>query len=185
MSYVGLMTGVAAFLFSHISLEDYWHPQFLIPNFPIEDFIYGFFFGGFVSECADLFIKHKFKKNHNRKIYLYSFTILSPLITFLFINIFSLNSIIVLLFLTLVISMASFIFNHKIIYLQFLSGVIGLNSYLCHFQNFINYESKIYYRKLESGKDIRSLDLWNSFRRIFICIYVGFLYNSFLRNGFR
>lgn len=126
MIHVGLMTGLAAFIFSHISIADYWHPKFLIPNVPLEDFIYGFFFGGFVSECADIFIKHKFKKVKSRKIFLYSLFFISPIITFVFINIFQLNSILVLFLLTLIISIASIFFNYKIIYLQFLSGLVGL-----------------------------------------------------------
>jgi hypothetical protein len=126
MLYVGTLAGLAAFLYSHISVSDYWNPNFIFEWFPLEDFLYGFFFGGFVSECADIFIKHKFKKNKNRKRYLLLFTLFIPLIIFVGMNILGFNSIIILLFFTVIISIASVFFNHRIIYLQLLSGFIGL-----------------------------------------------------------
>lgn len=126
MIYVGLMSGLAAFGFSNISVSDYWHPAFIFKWFPFEDFLYGFFFGGFVSEASDIFLKYKFHKNKNRKRYLIIFTILAPCIIFVGINLLKINSIFILLFLTTIIAIASFIFNHKIIRLQVLSGILGV-----------------------------------------------------------
>lgn len=126
MVLTGTFAGVAAFLFSHISVYDYWHPVFMISWLPIEDFLYGFFFGGFVSECADIFLKHKFKKNNNRKVYLLSFTFISPVITYVGVNVFHLNSIIILFIFAIIIAFFSFVFNHHIIRLQLLSGLIAL-----------------------------------------------------------
>ena len=134
MLYVGLFCGISAFLYSHISVYDYWHPNFIWKSFPIEDFLYGFFTGGFVSECADLFIKHKFKKNNNRKRYLLLFTLIAPAIIFLGINVLKFNSIIILFIFTIIISTASIIFNHKIINLQIVSGLVALLSTTFVFQ---------------------------------------------------
>ena len=134
MLFVGFMCGTTAFIFSDYSVRDYWNPIFVFKSFPFEDFLYGFFFGGFSSECADLFLNHKFIRHKNRLYYLVASMFIFILLTFLFIKILKFNSIVVLLIFALITGLVSLMYNHKILIFQIVSAVIATTLSFLAFQ---------------------------------------------------
>lgn len=56
MAIVGVVFGVGAVLIGQFyALHDYWHPTYLLgSSFPLEDFLYGFFFGGTLASVYDV-----------------------------------------------------------------------------------------------------------------------------------
>lgn len=55
MLYMGTLFGVAAVVIAQIyALADYWNPPYIFgPVFNIEDFLYGFFYGGIAAELLE------------------------------------------------------------------------------------------------------------------------------------
>ena len=69
MFFMGFIFGVGAVLIGRFyALHDYWNPHYLFGNnFPVEDFLYGLFFGGIVSSVSDYFFRptgYKTEKPH-------------------------------------------------------------------------------------------------------------------------
>ena len=126
MLEVGILVGLTAFFFSPFSVRDYWHPEFIFPSFPIEDFMYGFLYGGFLSEAVDLFLSHRIRRHKSRLIYLIFSVVCFTLLFYIMVKILLLNSIWFLLLFGFVIGMSSLMFNRKIFKYQVLSGIIGL-----------------------------------------------------------
>ncbi|MEA2020533.1 MAG: lycopene cyclase domain-containing protein [Patescibacteria group bacterium] len=57
---MGLIFGVAAVVIEHAYAKwDYWHPVYIFPKVPFEDFLYGVVYGGISSELYEIFWKVK------------------------------------------------------------------------------------------------------------------------------
>ena len=68
MLFAGVVFGIAGIIIStQYALHDYWHPTYLLSGIPIEDFLYGFLFGGICTQIYFLFfeIKKRTTKNHH------------------------------------------------------------------------------------------------------------------------
>ena len=96
MLFAGVMFGAAAVITGlQYSIHDYWHPTFLFPTFPIEDFFYGFFFGGICTQIYFFFFEARrqtTKKHHF--VFAVMVVFVSALSFILLTGILKLNSII-------------------------------------------------------------------------------------------
>lgn len=98
MLLLGTLFGFAAILIGKFyALNDYWNPTYVFgENFPFEDFLYGFIFGGISTEILELFIKDKQSKSRSRPRYdlVITFLLVSLVCFLLFVDKLGLNSII-------------------------------------------------------------------------------------------
>lgn len=126
MLIVGLICGLAGIVLSQYALVDYWHPKYLFEGIPLEDFIYAFFFGGFASECADIFYKHRIKK-HKKRFRIIFVIFLFCLFTFsLLLHFYKVNSIVMHFLPLLFAGLLSIAINLKNMKIQIVSGLITL-----------------------------------------------------------
>ncbi|OGI85515.1 hypothetical protein A3A05_03690 [Candidatus Nomurabacteria bacterium RIFCSPLOWO2_01_FULL_41_12] len=96
MLLAGVVFGMGAVLIGiKYALLDYWHPEYIFPSIHIEDFFYGFFFGGICTQIYFFFFKVKERttdKHHPIFVFIslfisiFSFVILT--------GVFKLNSIV-------------------------------------------------------------------------------------------
>jgi len=98
MLLTGLFIGIGAVIIQHLyAILDYWNPVYIFAKFPLEDFYYGFIFGGISSELHEIILR---KKNSLKKVYpthkkIVIFLFLFCFFSFIFfVNILKLNSII-------------------------------------------------------------------------------------------
>jgi hypothetical protein len=96
MLLAGITFGTAAVLIGiKYALHDYWHPVYFLTSFHIEDFLYGFFFGGICAQIYFFFfeVKERTTKKHHPLLVLAAFIV--SILSFIFITgILKLNSII-------------------------------------------------------------------------------------------
>ncbi len=127
MLLAGAMFGIAAVIISmKYALEDYWHPAYLLPGIPIEDFLYGFFFGGICTQVYFFFFKvrEKSTKNHHPLFALLS--VLISVLAFVFITgILKLNSIVAHIAPPFFIGLYIDYKNYKNLKIQFWSGIFA------------------------------------------------------------
>ncbi len=96
---MGTLFGLAGMLTAHFyALQDYWRPTYLLGSFlNIEDFFYGFFFGGIACELAEDLLKYKdvrSKKPKHRLALLLAGGVISLLSLYFLTDVLKLNSII-------------------------------------------------------------------------------------------
>lgn len=99
MIFSGLFYGALAVLIAKTyALADYWHPPYLLPPFNIEDFLYGFFYGGIASELFERFVGYTYTTVRTKTTRLFliacSATIIIFVLFFLIVDILRLNSIV-------------------------------------------------------------------------------------------
>lgn len=88
--------------------------------------MYGFLYGGFLSESVDLFLSHKIRRHKARLVYLVFSVMCFTLLFYVMVKVLDLNSIWFLLVFGFIIGLSSLLFNTKIFKYQVLSGFIGL-----------------------------------------------------------
>jgi hypothetical protein len=98
MILFGTLLGIGAVIIDHMYAKfDYWNPVFIFPDFPFEDFYYGFIFGGISTELYEA-VFHK--RNSLRKVYathkklLVIMALVTALSFWLSVDVLKLNSII-------------------------------------------------------------------------------------------
>lgn len=126
MVTMGIYLGIAGLLLSTISLRDYWHPIFVFESFHIEEFLYGFFFGGLSTELAKLFLKNKYKKHPERHIFLFLTLLISYFLLKITISDLHINSIYAYCLVLLFIGSTCYVLDRKVLKLQIFSGALAL-----------------------------------------------------------
>lgn len=89
---MGLVAAVTGFLYSRF---DYWQPTYLIPALPLEDFYYGFIFGGISTEIYEA-IFHKRntakRKYPAQKKFIFIYLAVTVVSLLVFIDLLNVNS---------------------------------------------------------------------------------------------
>lgn len=97
MVYMGLLFGLAAAVIARVyALSDYWNPPYLFGSaFNVEDFLYGFFYGGIATELYEAIISREDSDRKSAKHYwLLALLFLVTLLSFIvLVDIFHFNSI--------------------------------------------------------------------------------------------
>ncbi len=92
----GVIFGIASVILGQFFTQDYWNPPYLIhPRFPLEDFLYGIFFGGLTTVIYQYVFRLKFltkTTSSSRKMTLILGGI-CIVVMLLFVNILDINSI--------------------------------------------------------------------------------------------
>lgn len=127
MLIYGTVFGIAAVLIGiRYALHDYWHPTYLFPVFHLEDFLYGFFFGGLCTQIYFFFFetKERATKNHHPIFGLIAL-ILSILSFVLITDILKFNSIIAHIIPPLLIGIYIAYKNPRTVKIQLLAGLFS------------------------------------------------------------
>jgi hypothetical protein len=128
MLIYGIVFGIAAVLIGiRYALHDYWHPSYLFPAFHLEDFLYGFFFGGLCTQIYFFFfeIKERATKNHH-PIFGFIALIISILSFVLITDILKLNSIIAHIIPPLLVGIYIAYKNPRTVKIQILAGFFSM-----------------------------------------------------------
>ncbi|HOP65729.1 MAG TPA: hypothetical protein PLX66_01725 [Bacilli bacterium] len=108
MMVSGLGFGIMAVCFSYIYFN-YWNPTYLITNFHIEDFLYGFLFAGMITGVANSLNKTKLVGKCKLNIKLTAIYSIILLLSFIiFVNVLKINYIYILSFVPLLIGVISY-----------------------------------------------------------------------------
>ncbi len=151
MLFVGFLFGIAAVLIEQFYAKfDYWHPLYVLPNIPLEDFFYGFFIGGISSEISEFIFHWQFKKYRcyrNHRYYIQNFIIFSLITIFLFIilvSILDLNSIFAHIIPPIIIGFIQISFMPKFTKIAISSAVIMVILTFSVFQILLLYEHNLF-----------------------------------------
>ena len=96
MLFVGIIFGCSATIIAHLyAVKDYWHPIYLMWPFNIEDFLYGFFYGGIIASFYEV-VFHRQRKNAGKfnTIWFLIFCVFSIASFLIITTIFKINSIV-------------------------------------------------------------------------------------------
>ena len=98
MIVCGIYFGIAAIIIGYFyAIKDYWSPPYIFDNLlHIEDFIYGFLFGGIAAEVFEIVLPIKSIKRDKklRKDLIIIFILVSIFCFIFFVNILDYNSIV-------------------------------------------------------------------------------------------
>jgi len=130
MIICGTLFGFAAILIAHnYAIHDYWSPPYIFNNvFYLEDFIYGFLFGGIAAEIFEITFGFKeTKQNKKKKTFLLPiFLAITVLSFFLFVNLLGWNSIVAHIVPPLIIGLFCIFLRRDFLLPTILSGIIML-----------------------------------------------------------
>jgi len=130
MILCGIIFGFAAVAIGYVyATKDYWSPPYIFNNFlHIEDFIYGFLFGGIASEIFEIILRIKSVKKDQRPrknlIIIFSLITLSCFV--LFVNILNWNSIVAHIVPPLCVGIFCWVYRRDFIIPTMLSGIFLL-----------------------------------------------------------
>ncbi|MGI6612228.1 MAG: lycopene cyclase domain-containing protein [Candidatus Nanosyncoccaceae bacterium] len=128
MALFGAIFGLAAiFLEALYSKLDYWNPSFAFPVPYVEDFLYGFIFGGISTEIAEFLMGKINSKKPTHPIRLWFFLIFATMTWFFFVwlvHIMGLNSIWAHILPPLMVGVIISIIRRDLFRTSFLSGLI-------------------------------------------------------------
>ncbi len=127
MLIYGVIFGIAAVLIDiKYALHDYWHPVYLFPMFHLEDFLYGFFFGGLCTQIYFFFFETKERATKNHHPIFGIFALVISIVSFVLItDILKLNSIIAHIVPPLLIGMYIAYKNPKTVVIQVAAGLFA------------------------------------------------------------
>ena len=130
MIVCGILFGIAAIIIGYFyAIKDYWNPPYIFDNFlHIEDFIYGFLFGGIAAEIFEIILSMKSikKKEKPRKDLIIIFSFISIFCFIFFVNILNYNSIIAHIVPPLLVGLFCVIYRKDFILPTVLSGIFLL-----------------------------------------------------------
>lgn len=128
MLFVGLCFGIGAVIIEKLYANvDYWNPVYIFPSIPLEDFYYGFIFGGISSEIYEVLFN---KENSKRRVYrtkkklLVLFSVLTAFSFWLVVDLLKLNSIIAHIVPPLLVGLISGIIHKDIWKPSIINGII-------------------------------------------------------------
>ena len=128
MLFVGLCFGIGSIFLGKLYANfDYWDPVYLIPQIPIEDFYYGFIFGGISAEIYEVLLN---KKNSQRRVYhrhkklLVVFALLTAFSFWLIVDQFKLNSIVANIVPPILVGLVSILVHKEIWKPAVVNGII-------------------------------------------------------------
>lgn len=97
MLIVGIVFGIAGILIGKFyALQDYWHPSYILSQkLNIEDFFYGFLFGGIASEIYEFLFKYEDsdRRLHKKTGLIITFTLVTAVTFLLLVDKLNINSI--------------------------------------------------------------------------------------------
>ncbi len=126
MLIIGKYLGFSALILSSVSLRDYWHPVYIFEHFRIEDFLYGFLFGGICAEVAKIFFKGRYRHHHRRLLFLIFTVIVSYILLKVGVSTLRINSTYVMCIVLLVIGLCCYYIDRKVLPLQITSGMLAM-----------------------------------------------------------
>ncbi len=120
----GLVFGVAAVLIGmKYATHDYWSPQYLFPSIHIEDFLYGFLFGGVCTQIYFFFFKVRERTTQKHHPFFVIMAFIIFIFSFIFLTgIMKLNSIVAHIIPPLLIGLYIIYKNHRYVKIQIWSG---------------------------------------------------------------
>ena len=126
---MGTLFGLGGMLTANFyALKDYWHPTYLIGNLiNIEDFLYGFLFGGIACELAEDLLGYKdirLRKPRHRLTLLLGGGIITLLSLYLLVDVLKLNSIIAYIVPPVVIGLVVLAIRKDLSKIALLSGFL-------------------------------------------------------------
>lgn len=121
-----IMFGIAAVLIEkYYAIKDYWNPNYIFNGIYLEDFIYGFLFGGIASVTLEIFEGYHMKKTGKKHYMLaLSLAIATCLIFILLVNILKMNSIIAHIIPLILVGTVVILMNKKLFIPSIISGFI-------------------------------------------------------------
>lgn len=136
MIMYGVVFGVAAVLIGiRYALHDYWQPTYLFPSFHIEDFLYGFFFGGLCTQVYFFFFETKERTTKNyHPIFGLTALIVSILSFVLITDVLELNSIIAHILPPALVGLYIAYKSPKTVTIQLLAGLFATVITFCVFR---------------------------------------------------
>lgn len=130
MILCGILFGFAAIAIGYIyAIKDYWNPPYIFNNIlHIEDFIYGFLFGGIASEIFEIILRMKSVKKDQkpRKNLIIIFGLMAISCFILFVNILNWNSIVAHIVPPLFVGIFCWVYRRDFIIPTILSGIFLL-----------------------------------------------------------
>ncbi|MBD3365877.1 hypothetical protein GF360_00870 [candidate division WWE3 bacterium] len=128
MITIGVLIGIGAVIIEHLYAKwDYWQPIFLFPQFPFEDFYYGFIFGGVSAELYEIFFKVQDSKKPNHKTHKSIFLVSAVITTLAFavlIDLLQHNSIIAHILPPLLIGLIAALLRKDLFAFELANGVL-------------------------------------------------------------
>jgi hypothetical protein len=104
----GIGFGIISVIISHI-FTGYWSPKYLINNFHLEDFLYGFLFAGILPAMHNIFRNVKTKKKYDLDVELtIAYFLIMLIVFFLMVYMFKINYIYALCLTPLIIGILSY-----------------------------------------------------------------------------
>lgn len=124
----GILFGIAAVVISKMySLVDYWHPKFILNGFLLEDFLYGFIFGGISSEIVEVIFKVKERHIEKKRYYLGIIFFVITICTFLLlVNVLHIRSIFAHIIPPLIVGIICIIYDRRYLKMTLISGLLSL-----------------------------------------------------------
>lgn len=121
-----ILFGIAAVLIEKFyAIKDYWNPNYIFKGIYLEDFIYGFLFGGIASVTFEAFMGYHIRKKEKTH---YKIGVLCAIITCLtfviLVNVLKVNSIVAHIIPPLIVGIIVIVMNKKLLIPSILSGII-------------------------------------------------------------
>lgn len=128
MLTLGGLFGLAAYVIGiKYSLGDYWHPVYLFNNLHIEDFLYGFFFGGVCTQIYFSLFRVREIDTHKHRPFFVSVALLISISSFLLLtDVLRFNSIVAHIVPPLLIGIYIAYKGHKTLKIQIVSGILSM-----------------------------------------------------------
>lgn len=133
---IGMLFGIAAVLINNqYALHDYWHPLFLIRQIPLEDFLYGFFFGGISTQAYFFFFKTKERITANHHPVFVVVVVLASILCFVILTgLLKINSIVAHIIPPLIVGLYIGIKNPNYLKVQIINGFLTMIATLIMFK---------------------------------------------------
>lgn len=124
----GIGFGALAYIIGNFySLRDYWHPIYLVSNFHLEDFMYGFFEAGAICGFVPLIFKTKIVGKIKINYFLLFIYIIFLLLAFIVLtNVLKLNSILPLTIVPIFVGVVSHLYMKDKIYRYIIGGIVAV-----------------------------------------------------------
>ena len=127
--------GVAAYMIEFYALVDYWNPNYLIKGIYLEDFLYGFFFGGLASIMLNFLFGYKsYKHGHHHYMIGFSFIVITYITFHVVVHILKLNSIVAHIIPPMIVGIISICKFKNYLLESILSGIALLMFTFCMFK---------------------------------------------------
>jgi hypothetical protein len=186
---IGLLFGLGSIPFENIyAIYDYWHPNFIFgQSFPIESFLYGFFFVGILTELYEATFRKHIKplgeKVDVKKIILAG--IISMALFLFLVDILKLNTIWGLIIVPFFVGLWITIHHLNFLIPSIVNGLLGIVMIIIWYQIILifnpNLFSMYWYPNALIGVNILNIPIEEYLFAFSIAFGIGFFYETFTK----